>query len=124
MGYRVRIPNAHTINYLGGTPFPFGVNSYRSKDVVCLYIYPQSLVDLCDILVDFSLVVFEVSHSTIDPQTWDALKLVEKDNYDTPVVPIGNNLFPQYCLILFGEGEWILRSRGDSIEFFFKPIYT
>jgi hypothetical protein len=74
MGLKVRIPNALTFNRLmisgNFIPFPFGVYSHEcANGVFSLSLHPISLLDLCDILERFEmLVVFDVSPLDGAPQ--------------------------------------------------------
>jgi hypothetical protein len=69
MGWRVEVPNAFTINWLGppgvARPFPFSLERYAPTDgVFSIFLHPQRLIDIADILGrPGRLAIFGVEHS-------------------------------------------------------------
>jgi hypothetical protein len=148
MVHRPNFPNAFTINTLGASAFPFGIKYRRSAaDVSTLQIFPQSVIDVCDLVTEFALpqlVLFDVGQaSVIDQTTWQALALREVAREaaiecqavdDTTIVlradrlrPLLDN-FSHYELSLFDVSQnWreedvigqVLQSRGWQVA---KPL--
>jgi len=148
MVYRPNFPNAITINTLGASAFPFGIKYRRSgADVFTLQIFPQSAIDVCDLVTEFALpqlVLFDVGQaSVIDQTTWQALSLREVAREaatecqavdDTAIVLRADRLrplldhFSHYELSLFDVAQdWreedvigqVLQSRGWQVA---KPL--
>jgi hypothetical protein len=85
MAYKVPIPNAFTINRLGKSEsiFPLSIEFHQVENAFALYIYPQRVIDICDILDEFgfsTLIVFGVDHFTFSDSAKKPLSLSEVAN--------------------------------------------
>lgn len=82
----IPFPNAFTINRLGvnASPFPFSVKYNQYGEVSSLFLCPQRVVDICDLLETYALkmiTVFDVAQaSSLKAQTMIPLTLVELAN--------------------------------------------
>lgn len=76
-------PNAFTINKLGvdAVPFPFSIESKQKGQVSSIFICPQRVIDLCDLIAEYAfekLIVFDVGHVAVaETQTMTLLTLAE-----------------------------------------------
>jgi hypothetical protein len=63
---RVRVPNALTINTLGGQPFPVSASIEQEGELTIGYLFPIQLRDLADLVAEASqpnLLVFGLDRS-------------------------------------------------------------
>ncbi|MBI9051825.1 MAG: hypothetical protein JEZ00_20580 [Anaerolineaceae bacterium] len=121
MGLGVKLPNAFSINKLGleGTPFPLGVSCNQSDTgVFSMYLYPQRLVDMFDLLHGFEMcIVFGVGHKLSNPNhpqhTLNLAEIVDSVAIDCTVVDANTiaistgelmrllSILPQHDLCMF-----------------------
>lgn len=100
---RVRVPNALTINTLGGQPFPVSASIEHEGDLTIGYLFPIQLRDLADLVVDVTqpnLLLFGLDRSDyIQNEAGDFIVRPIEDALRDIVEPLANE-----------DGELILRS--------------